>query len=50
MLFAVVFMMPDPEGWPSVFFHPQLKLLFVVYVDDFKISGPRVYAAKEGNW
>ena len=29
--------MPDPEGWPSVFFHPELKLLLVVYVDDFKI-------------
>jgi len=32
--------MPDPEGWPSVFFHPELKLLLVVYVDDFKMAGP----------
>ena len=29
------------EGWPSVFFHPKLKLLLVVYVDDFKMSGPK---------
>ena len=41
MLIAVGFIMPDPEGWPSVFFHPQLKLLLVVYVDDFKMSGPK---------
>ena len=38
---AVGFIMPDPEGWPSVFFHPVLKLLLVVYVDDFKMSGPK---------
>ena len=41
MLIAVGFIMPDPEGWPSVFFHPELKLLLVVYVDDFKMSGPK---------
>ena len=40
MLIAVGFVMPDPEGWPSVFFHPELKLLMVVYVDDFKMAGP----------
>ena len=34
------FVMPDPEGWPSVFFHPELRLLLVVYVDDFKMAGP----------
>ena len=39
MLITVGFIMPDPEGWPSVFFHPELKLLLVVYVDDFKMSG-----------
>ena len=27
MLIAVGFIMPDLEGWPSVFFHPELKLL-----------------------
>ena len=40
-LLAVGFVMPDPEGWPSVFYHPDLKLLMVVYVDDFKMSGPK---------
>ena len=28
-----------PE-WPSVFYHPKHKLFLVVYVDDFKMSGP----------
>jgi len=46
MLIAVGFIMPDPEGWPSVFFHPQLKLLLVVYVDDFKMSGPKESMSK----
>ena len=32
--------MPDLEGWPSAFFHPAL-LLLVLYVDDFKLSGPK---------
>ena len=27
MLLLVGFIMPDPEGWPSVFYHPELKLL-----------------------
>ena len=40
MLIEVGFVMPDPEGWPFVFFHPELKLLLVVYVDDFKMAGP----------
>ena len=46
MLIAVGFIMPDPEGWPSVFFHPQLKLLLVVYVDGFKMSGPKESLSK----
>ena len=29
------------EEWPSCFFHEGLKLLLVIYVDDFKLSGPR---------
>eukprot|EP00435_Cladocopium_sp_Y103_P017887 s3960_g4.t1 len=41
MLIAVGFIMPDPVGWPSVFFRPELKLLLVVYVDDFKMAGPK---------
>ena len=28
------------EYWPSCFFHPELRLVLVVYVDDFKMSGP----------
>ena len=28
-----------PE-WPSVFYHPKYELFLVVYVDDFKMSGP----------
>ena len=46
MLKLVGFVMPDPEGWPSVFFHPELKLLLVVYVDDFKMSGPKENMSK----
>ena len=29
-----------PEIWQSVFYHPELDLLLVVYVDDFKMAGP----------
>ena len=29
-----------PEIWQSVFYHPELELLLVVYVDDFKMAGP----------
>ena len=29
-----------PECWLSMFWHPRLKLLLGVYVDDFKMSGP----------
>ena len=46
MLYEVGFIMPDPEGWPSVFFHPEMKLLLVVYVDDFKMAGPKSQMAK----
>ena len=35
------FLMIDGDLWPSVFWHPELKLLMVVYVDDFKMSGPK---------
>ena len=27
-------------GWGSCFFHPQLKLFLIIYVDDFKLAGP----------
>jgi hypothetical protein len=26
--------------WPRCYHHPELKLLLVIYVDDFKLSGP----------
>ena len=29
------------ETWKSVFWHPRLSLMLVVYVDDFKLSGPK---------
>ena len=31
------------EEWPSVFWHPQRRMLLVVYVDDFKLSGPEIH-------
>ena len=39
-LFAVGFHPLYPECCPSMFWHPKLKLLLGVYVDDFKMSGP----------
>ena len=32
---------PVGEEWPSVYFHQELKLLLVVYVDDLKMAGPK---------
>ena len=29
-----------PDIWPSVFHHPKLDLLLVIYVDDFKMAVP----------
>ena len=26
--------------WPSVYYHKELKLLLIIYVDDFKLAGP----------
>ena len=34
-------------GFPSCYWHPRLKLLLVVCVDDFKLAGP-AGAVKEG--
>ena len=28
------------DNWPSCFWHPEHKLFLVIYVDDFKLSGP----------
>ena len=32
---------PVHECWPSCYFHPKLQLFLVIYVDDFKLSGPQ---------
>ena len=31
---------PIGDEWPSLYFHPDLKLLLVIYVDDLKMAGP----------
>ena len=38
----------EPLGgeWPSCYFHPRLNLFLVIYVDDFKMSGPADNLAK----
>jgi len=36
---------PCPD-WPSVYFHPGLNLMLSVYVDDFKLAGPRENLAR----
>ena len=33
--------LPVSESWPGVYFNPRTRMLLVVYVDDFKLSGPR---------
>ncbi len=37
--------LPD---WPSVFFHKELRLMLVIYVDDFKLAGPK--SSMEEGW
>ena len=32
---------PLGEEWPSCFFNPKTRLFLMVYVDDFKMSGPK---------
>ena len=34
------------RAWRSCFWHPELHLFLVVYVDDFKLAGPEVNVAK----
>ncbi|WP_288993063.1 polyprotein of Ty1/Copia retrotransposon, partial [uncultured Marinobacter sp.] len=29
------------DGWPSCFFQPKTKMFLIVYVDDFKLAGPK---------
>ena len=35
-----------PEVWNSIFYNPEYKCMLVVYVDDFKIAGPKENLAK----
>ena len=32
---------PVGEEWPSCYFQYKLRLFFVIYVDDFKMAGPK---------
>ena len=37
----------DPiEEWPSCYWHEELKIMLIVYVDDFAMSGPKENLAK----
>ena len=42
MLQEVGFELVFPAAWPSVFYHKGLQLVLAVYVDDFKMAGPKV--------
>ena len=46
ILLSLGFRLVYPGAWPSVFWHPKLRLLLAVYVDDFKMSGPVQKVAK----
>ena len=46
ILLSLGFRLVYPGAWPSVFWHPKLRLLLAVYVDDFKMSGPVQNVAK----
>ena len=35
-----------PAVWQSMFYHQELRLLLVVYVDDFKLAGPKEHLSK----
>jgi hypothetical protein len=37
---------PFGPEWPSVYFHKELALVLSIYVDDFKLAGPRENLAK----
>ncbi|CAE7919883.1 unnamed protein product, partial [Symbiodinium necroappetens] len=37
-----------PDIWQSISCHPELDLLLVVYVEDFKMAGPKVTKGWEG--
>ena len=35
-----------PEIWQSIFYHAELDLMLVIYVDDFKMAGPSDHLSK----
>ena len=37
---------PLGDEWPSLYFHPEMKLLLVIYVDDLKMAGPTAQLPK----
>ena len=37
-----------PLEWPSCYFHKELRMFMIIYVDDFKMSGPT--AIFVGGW
>ena len=37
---------PLGDGWPSLYFHPEMRLLLVIYVDDLKMAGPTAQLPK----
>ena len=40
MHFCACGFVPIPD-WPSCFFHPDLEVLLIIYVDDIKVAGPK---------
>ena len=36
------------EEWPVCYYHEKLKLMLVVYVDDFKLAGPTNIWRRDG--
>ena len=34
------------DNWPSMFWHRELSVLLMVYVDDLKIAGPKAFLVK----
>ena len=40
---------PIGDEWPSLYLHPDLKLLLVIYVDDLKMAGPTAILPKGWN-
>ena len=37
---------PLGDEWPSLYFHPEMKLLLVIYIDDLKMAGPTAQLPK----